>query len=391
MTISQGWIRMKKALYVFNPENDLALADGSWNYTAPKHAKKIRDDLQLLPVWFAEAGSVVLADNNKINVDFLKEVKQKFSSIRDVTIFNSGNSIDRIYPWGWSLAICYQIKQIVEDAPMPSVRLIDEFRNISHRRTSLRILEGLDYDGVLPEECYSLEDVVAFLNNYGNCIVKAPWSSSGKGVFLVSKSNLDAYKPLIVGFIKKQGSVICEKFLNKVLDFAMEFKAENGNLSFVGLSVFESNSRFSYDRAVVGSYDILLSKIVRYIPLEELETLKLKAINVLSSMLPKEYNGYLGLDMMAFVENDEYKIMPCIELNLRTTMGFLASLIGENIIEKGKEGQMSILYHKSHEDLVEFVGGLEPPVIVNGRLEDGAMLLVPVYSDSLFTAVIEIV
>ena len=44
LTIRQEWIRMKKSLYVFNPENDLALADGSWNYTAPKYAKKIRND-----------------------------------------------------------------------------------------------------------------------------------------------------------------------------------------------------------------------------------------------------------------------------------------------------------------------------------------------------------
>lgn len=382
---------MKKSLYVFNPENDLALADGSWNYTAPKYAKKIRNDLQMLPVWYAEAVSAVLADKSKANCDFLNDIKRKFCNISGVTVFDACCSIDKIYPWGWSQATCYQMKQLVYDASVPSSDIIEVFRSTSHRRTTLRILQGLEYKGVMPKECHNLGDVSEFLNVFGRCIVKAPWSSSGKGVFLVTESNFDAYKPLIGGFIKKQGSVICEKFLDKVLDFAMEFKSEKGVLSFVGLSVFENNNRFSYERAVVGSYEVLLQKIVKYVSSECIDNLKTKLLEVLSDIIPKGYQGYFGLDMMIFKENGDFVIMPCIELNLRTTMGLVASMVGENVLEENKEGRMTILFHKSETELNNFLSHLKPPVVKCGRLCGGSLLLVPVYSDSRFTALVEIV
>lgn len=49
-------------LYVFNPENDLALASGLVNYTAPKNARKIRNDLQMLPLWIASEGDSLLVE-----------------------------------------------------------------------------------------------------------------------------------------------------------------------------------------------------------------------------------------------------------------------------------------------------------------------------------------
>ena len=49
-----------KKLYLFNPENDMALASGSPYYMAPASAKKMASDLGTLPAWYAEAGSRVL-------------------------------------------------------------------------------------------------------------------------------------------------------------------------------------------------------------------------------------------------------------------------------------------------------------------------------------------
>ena len=47
--------------YLFNPENDLALAAGTANYTPPKNALLLSNCGRLLPIWYAAPESVVLA------------------------------------------------------------------------------------------------------------------------------------------------------------------------------------------------------------------------------------------------------------------------------------------------------------------------------------------
>lgn len=42
-----------KTLYLFNPENDMALASASPYYMAPSNIKKMAADLSALPAWYA--------------------------------------------------------------------------------------------------------------------------------------------------------------------------------------------------------------------------------------------------------------------------------------------------------------------------------------------------
>ena len=47
-------------LYIFNPENDLAIANGGMHYMAPPKARSIAYDLSMLPMWYAGANDYVL-------------------------------------------------------------------------------------------------------------------------------------------------------------------------------------------------------------------------------------------------------------------------------------------------------------------------------------------
>ena len=51
---------MTQRIYLFNPDNDLALAHGGGHYIAPPFAQKMQNDLCALPMWYAEPGSMVL-------------------------------------------------------------------------------------------------------------------------------------------------------------------------------------------------------------------------------------------------------------------------------------------------------------------------------------------
>ena len=43
-------------LHIFNPDADMALADGKENYIAPASARLMARDLALLPLWYAGVG-----------------------------------------------------------------------------------------------------------------------------------------------------------------------------------------------------------------------------------------------------------------------------------------------------------------------------------------------
>lgn len=45
-------------MYLFNPENDLALANFSANYMPPASAVRMARELTLLPIWYAGSEKV---------------------------------------------------------------------------------------------------------------------------------------------------------------------------------------------------------------------------------------------------------------------------------------------------------------------------------------------
>ena len=64
----------KNTLYIFNPEHDLALASGEANYMAPASARRMASELALLPMWYAEEESAVLAPS-AYNMDYIKRMQ----------------------------------------------------------------------------------------------------------------------------------------------------------------------------------------------------------------------------------------------------------------------------------------------------------------------------
>ena len=87
-----------KKLYLFNPENDMALASGSPYYMPPASAKKMANDLAVLPAWYADAGSEILVGDSR-QVDWLRDgccLSLPVNGVLSVT-----DEYEEIIPWGW--------------------------------------------------------------------------------------------------------------------------------------------------------------------------------------------------------------------------------------------------------------------------------------------------
>lgn len=315
-------------LHLFNPENDLALGLGCRNYTPPPHAAAIHHAGALLPLWWAEEEDRILAPAPMApDAERLRDSFGLYGKIYD------GNA-ERIEaaPWGWSLDAKRQFLNAgVDGRFLPSDSHIGRLRDLSHRRMSIRILQELGADYPLPVETADAATAVELERLNPGCFIKSPWSGSGRGVFCARSLDENALRKRAEGIIHRQGSVMIERGLDKRLDFAALFHAGNGRVVFKGWSVFKAEARGMYSGNIVAPQDMLKAIISKFIASETLDAVAARLETILTGLLGTDYEGWLGIDMMAYCENGLMKLMPCVELNLRMTMGVAAMKICERL------------------------------------------------------------
>ena len=142
------------------------------------------------------------------------------------------------------------------------------------------------------------------LSEYDEVILKSPWSGSGKGIQKVRKTLNDSIYGWAKRIMASQGGIVVEPYYQKALDFAMEFYAEEGKLSFVGYSIFETDSRGIYKGNLLASDEMLEKRLTSYVPLKVLLDIRRKCLEKLPDLINGAYNGYLGIDMMICLEGE---------------------------------------------------------------------------------------
>lgn len=331
-----------RQIFIFNPDNDLALASGSKNYTAPPFAQRLRGDMQLLPAWFAPAGSAVVCDKAAEAQSWLDSHKLNIEAIEPHHL--SALSGDyRVEPWGWSPAIRHFLKRMgAKETWMPDAEATARLRALSHRRTSVAIhkavtrLAGRQLCSY-PEETDSVDAVEHIAAQWGECYVKSPWSGSGRGVYHLLQPGARDFVQWCRGTIKRQGSVMCEKAFNRKIDFALELRCDGGKCSIDGYSVFESDFHSQYQYGVVDTQGSLRRRITDLYP--AFDNVERWVSEAVTGIIANHYNGWLGVDMLLFEKSDgKVGINPCVEVNLRPTMGLVAAALGR----RGMRGKMVI-------------------------------------------------
>ena len=388
-------------LRIFNPEHDLALAFGGTNYTPPPMARILRRDLQLLPIWFSQSGDSVLSQNSDTDCEWLNCINTQYQLGINVASVNDVAQYDAFAPWGWNKYIRRRLfLDGANENHLPTETQIDTIRDLSHRRISIEIHRRFlalvpSLRDITPVECFSLDEVLRFVKSHPVAYTKAPWSSSGKGIYrAIEPDGLD-FTRWVSGIIKRQGSIMCEKPLKAVLDFAMEFECANGQTQFIGYSVFNNDTHSSYSGGMVACSDFLHKKITDTLGNENLiNDIRSAAIKIIDTLIAPHYTGYLGLDMMIYLDADNtLQVNPCIELNLRTTMGVVSSIIGNRIVAPHSHGIFNVEFHKSIIS-ADYVAELErnnPLKFSNdGKIISGTQFLAPLYDDSQYCAYIQI-
>ena len=323
-------------LHVFNPEHDLALASGLSNFTAPHAGRRLRADLGYLPALWAGEDDCVL-------VEHVEQARRAFSRLRARVggsprrfVDKSQLSrlpIDRVSPWGWDLALrAALIRYGVSPEACAGEAEIAAVRDYSHRRHAAEVLRRLlchmPQDSFLetPVEAVSVEAVEECMSRSSRLVVKAPWSSSGRGVRFIDGALSGYHRGWLRNTIAQQGSVMVEPFYSKVKDFGMEFEAlPDGQIRYLGLSLFDTHNG-AYTGNIIASEEDKLDIISRYIPISSIDFVRAKVTDALRAVISGHYAGPFGVDMMILSNPDGqgFSVHPSVEINLRRTMGHVA-------------------------------------------------------------------
>ena len=105
------------------------------------------------------------------------------------------------------------------------------------------------------------------------------------------------------------------------------------------------------------------------------------------------YTGYLGVDMLVYRRktNGEFAIHPCIEVNMRYTMGMVALRISQKYLAPNARGDMRITYTNKPGEAYEqhcFMKKAYPLEMKDGKIREGYISLCPVTRETKYRAYI---
>ena len=384
---------MRNEIYLFNPENDMALANFTPYYKAPSEIIRMANDLSVLPAWYAPEGSTIKVDSLS-RVSLWREQCPASDFLPDVIW--SAEWENMLYkPWGWSPSLLYILRKAgVNDSFLLSDMQMGQIRVLSGRQCCVKILESFSrMDGLCGKAmtCNSMTQVKKYITSLERCVLKAPWSGSGRGIMYVSSKEWnDSAEGWVSRVLRVQGEIMVEPLYNKVCDFAMEFYADgNGSVSFVGYSLFDTDAHGNYKGNFLLSDGQIKKILSQYIPDEVFDNVCRTMEGSLASLLNKDYCGFLGVDMMICLEDGRYLLHPCVEINLRMNMGVVSHTIFNRYVHCLSHGKYIVKYYSEDGEAWDAFCQMKATYklhLCDGKLAEGYMPLTPVKQDTHYHA-----
>lgn len=337
-------------VHVYNPSHDEALAMNREQYCPSSAARRTAAAFWDVARHWASADDYTLRlpDDGSLRGAF-------FCSVGEGSECAAANfdwsAVKAVEPWGWDRHIVGVLRRLgAPDRLLPTEAQLDRIRELSSRHTAVRVLELLnrqpsaEVNDAAPvftsRWCTNEDEVNAAIRDFGGlAMLKQPWSCSGRGVW---RSDMGSSEQRIRKTLREQNAVEVEPLYVRTADFAMEFYADaDGSVRYEGLSLFETHDGGGYAGNAIAPQSELRRRLEAlappslldaegHLPLDELAARLCSVLSEVllppsSSLLPPPshllpYEGPLGVDMMLTPEG----IHPCIEVNLRNTMGRVA-------------------------------------------------------------------
>lgn len=402
---------MKQKLHYFNPGHEAAVQKGYPNYTPPANLQRMIRELSSLPLWYGDANEYVWVDDPDFP-SFLaslpKEIDPLVCALTVEVLHTNKTTLPEFIaaPWGLSP----QSIRMYEDLVSKYALLVDippwkgEYVELTGRQTAAACLQRIGE--LLPEMTMpqspvffrNLDDLEHYLlSDAGRHIVKAPYSSSGRGLVWLKENTLDAKDTSCVrGMLKRQGCVSVERWIDKVHDFAIEFYSDGkGTLFYKGLSLFDTAQRGAYSGNILKAQATLEAEIASKIGKKRYEQVIAAVQQAIKERYAARYCGYLGVDMMLYNHPQGFlSVHPCIEINMRYTMGMVAITLFEKYMHPSATGVFTVTYESEPGEAYQkhlAMKAANPLTFQNQRIQTGYLSLCPVTTQTHYRAYILLV
>lgn len=371
---------MALRLHIFNPEHDIALAHGSPLFTSPRAGRQLRADLGFLPALWAGEESVVWTDQPHEALENLRRLGLDVPPglfVDTPTLRRLAHQVEAVDPWGWDAALCHQLQRLgVNPRILPTDEELKEVRALSHRRTAKGLLDSIYHTLLIDNaigcsikekeevvettskaveltgEAIEVKDEAALLQQlacWPEAVLKAPWSSSGRGVRMVSTPVHSSVLQWALGVMRRQGSLMVEPLYHKVADFGMEFSANAEDFTYIGLSLFDTSGT-AYTGNLLATEEEKRAKLARYLSPTQIDSLRQLVLHCLEAISPRFRLGPFGIDMMIVrTEDGKTRVHPCVEINFRRTMGHVAIALQQRITTPAEA--MAVTFEDGHYHL----------------------------------------
>lgn len=379
---------MLSKLFVFNPTCEMAVANGHGSYRPPAHLRQFEIDLAAIPLWLGGKEDYVLVDE-PVSEGFINQLinwgvsaPQFITSSQDL-----GNSISmQWHPWGWSPALHQQLKTFGAEVSSHSMLPWQSGHKMLLSRYTGLELATIVFDLIPPEASISIPKLPQVVTSAESVsclevgmmspvLLKTPWSASGRGLFKIRDRHENAaVNTWVLGKLKQQGALMAEPWLEKLQDLSFHFWVSEADIQFLGTTYFKTDK----DGRFEGCYTS--PPIIDFMGSDDLLSLVGQAVGLLQKALSqmqlnKRYNGPVGVDGLFFrTPEGQVKLHPCIEVNLRYTMGLVNLFVAKHVHPESY-GYWTIQRFTSKEwhHRVEN----NPPCLRDGYWHKGVFMLTP--------------
>lgn len=350
--------------WFFNPLCEAEIARGKPGFTAADPVKALEQDLSTVPMYLALESDVLLVPELP-RAEWIKGMQDLGFSNPEFRLPGRPsdtpreNKIAGVEPWGWSPETFERFKSL-RDRLIPIESANGEW--------SQRLLANAEFGatklGALFSKVWSTqylrdwlaahpEDVAAFgaddsvgetftawpkarerlrlgLKNGESLLAKAPLGTSGtQNKRVLQESELDStLGAWLENTIRDQGSILLEKWLDKVVDLSMQIEVGPQATRLLGVRHFVNGSRLEYRGTHLDSkLRSLDSAVLRFLNSSDTPLEKWNAFAEALGARLRElgYEGPAGIDALVWKDRDgSLRLKPLVELNPRWTMGRVA-------------------------------------------------------------------